>query len=51
MPKESAEMAARKEPEGHVNREPVPIGALIRAFRGQLEELITDAGPEPPEAA
>jgi hypothetical protein len=44
-------MAAMKEPEGHVNPELVSIGALIRAFRGQLEEFITYAGPEPPEAA
>ncbi len=33
------------------NREPVPIGEVIRAFLRQPERFIAETFPEPPEAA
>jgi hypothetical protein len=33
------------------NREPIPIGEVVRAFRSQPERFIAATFPEPPEAA
>ncbi len=40
-----------QQPKEPGNREPVPIGEVIRAFRRQPERFIADTFPEPPEAA
>ena len=49
--KEHPELPSEQEPTQPENRDPIPIGDVIRAFRRQPERFIADTFPEPPEAA